>query len=63
MIDYKRLESGASGVVRRRTEAQMDVDQLTAATYENAQLRKVIDVQKIEINRLMRLLGVGLRQR
>jgi hypothetical protein len=59
MIDYDRLERGASGV-NRRQEAQNDVDQLTAATSENARLRKVIDVQKTEINRLMRLLGMGL---
>jgi hypothetical protein len=63
MIDYGRLERGASGVDRRSTEAEMDVDPLTATTRENAQLRKVIDVQKTEINRLMRLLGMGLRQR
>jgi hypothetical protein len=62
MIDYERLERGASGV-DRRTETPMDVDQLNAVTCENARLRKVIDVQKSEIGRLMRLLGIGLRQR
>ena len=36
---------------------------LTACTCENVQLRKVIDVQKTEIKRLMRLLGIGLQQR
>jgi hypothetical protein len=41
----------------------MDDDQLTAAACENARLRKVIDVQKSEINRLMRLLGIGLLQK
>jgi hypothetical protein len=62
MIDYQRLENGASGVVRRAPE-QTDEDQLTAAACENARLRKVIDVQKSEINRLMRLLGIGLLQK
>ncbi len=62
MIDYERLVRGASGV-DRRAEAQIDVDQLTAITCENTRLRKVIDVQKSEINRLMRLLGIGLQQR
>jgi hypothetical protein len=62
MIDYQRLERGASGVVRRAPE-QMDEDQLIAAECENARLRKVIDVQKSEINRLMRLLGMGLLQK
>ncbi len=62
MIDYHRLERGVSGVDRRVTE-QMDVDDRTAAEYENARLRKVIDVQKSEIERLMRLLGIGLLQK
>jgi hypothetical protein len=62
MIDYQRLERGASGV-DRRAPLQMDDDQLTAAACENARLRKVIDVQKSEINRLMRLLGIGLLQK
>jgi hypothetical protein len=62
MIDYQRLERGVSGVVRRAPE-QTDEDQLTAAECENARLRKVIDVQKSEINRLMRLLGMGLLQK
>ncbi len=62
MIDYERLERGASGV-DRRAETPMDVDQLTAITCENVRLRKVIDVQKTEINRLMRLLGIGLQRR
>ncbi|HTZ59056.1 MAG TPA: hypothetical protein VMB49_13195 [Acidobacteriaceae bacterium] len=63
MIDYDRLERGARGVDRRRTESNNEVDELTAATSENARLRKVIDVQKTEINRLMRLLGMGLQQK
>jgi hypothetical protein len=62
MIDYQRLERGVSGVERRAPE-HIDVDQLTAATCENARLRKVIDVQKSEISRLMRLLGIGLQQK
>ena len=62
MIVYQRLERGVSGVVRRAPE-QMDEDQLTAAECENARLRKVIDVQKSEISRLMRLLGIGLLQK
>jgi hypothetical protein len=62
MIDYHRLERGASGVDRRASEL-MDEDELTVATCENARLRKVIDVQKSEINRLMRLLGIGLLQK
>jgi hypothetical protein len=62
MIDYKRLERGARGV-DRSAEPQMDVDQLTAFTLENARLKKVIDVQKSEIKRLSRLLGSGLLQR
>jgi hypothetical protein len=62
MIDYQRLERGASGVERRALE-QMDVDQLSAAVCENERLRKVIDVQKSEISRLMRLLGIGLLQK
>ncbi len=62
MIDYERLERGASGV-DRRAETQTDVDPLTSITCENVRLRKVIDVQKTEINRLMRLLGIGLQRR
>jgi hypothetical protein len=62
MIDYHRLERGASGVDRRITE-QIDVDDRTAAECENTRLRKVIDVQKSEIERLMRLLGIGLLQK
>jgi len=62
MIDYERLERGASGV-DRMAETEMDVDQLTACTCENVRLRKVIDVQKSEIRRLMRLLGIGLLQK
>jgi hypothetical protein len=62
VIDYGRLERGASGV-DRIAKAETDVDELTACTCENVQLRKVIDVQKTEINRLMRLLGIGLRQK
>jgi hypothetical protein len=62
MIDYDRLERGASGVDRRAPE-KIDVDQLTAATSENARLRKVIDVQKTQIKRLERLLGIGLQQK
>jgi hypothetical protein len=62
MIDYGRLERGASGV-DRVAKTETDVDDLTACSCENARLRKVIDVQKTEINRLMRLLGIGLQQR
>ena len=62
MIDYDRLERGASGV-DRSAQPQMDADQLTACTQENARLKEVIDVQKTEIKRLMRLLGIGLQQR
>jgi hypothetical protein len=62
MIDYERLERGASGV-DRVAETELDVDQLTACTCENVRLRKVIDVQKSEIKRLMRLLGIGLQQK
>jgi hypothetical protein len=62
MIDYERLERGASGV-DRRAETQIDADQLTTCTGENVRLRKVIDVQKSEIRRLMRLLGIGLQQK
>jgi hypothetical protein len=62
MIDYERLERGAKGV-DRVAETDMHVDQLTACTCENVQLRKVIDVQKSEIKRLMRLLGIGLQQK
>jgi hypothetical protein len=62
MIDYHRLERGASGVVRRAPE-HIDVDERTEAVRENARLRQVIDVQKSEINRLMRLLGIGLLQK
>jgi hypothetical protein len=59
MIDYERLERGASGVDRVE-KAQTDEDPLTAYASENDRLRKVIDVQKTEIGRLMRLLGIGL---
>jgi hypothetical protein len=62
MIDYGRLERGASGV-DRVAKTETDVDELTACTCENVQLRKVIDVQKTEIKRLMRLLGIGLQQK
>jgi hypothetical protein len=62
MIDYNRLERGASGV-DRSAQPQMDADQLAACTLENARLKEVIDVQKTEIKRLMRLLGIGLQQR
>jgi hypothetical protein len=57
MIDYERLERGASGVDRVE-KAQTEEDPLTA--YASDRLRKVIDVQKTEIGRLMRLLGIGL---
>jgi hypothetical protein len=59
MIDYERLERGASGV-DRVAKAHTDDDPLTAYATENDRLRKVIDVQKTEIGRLMRLLGIGL---
>jgi hypothetical protein len=49
-------------VVRRAPE-HIDVDERTEAVRENARLRQVIDVQKSEINRLMRLLGIGLLQK
>jgi hypothetical protein len=62
MIDYGRLERGASGV-DRVAKTETDVDELTACACENVQLRKVIDVQKTEIKRLMRLLGIGLQQK
>jgi hypothetical protein len=60
MIDYGRLERGLSGV-EPSAKAQPDIDQLTAYELENTRLKKVIDVQKIEIKRLMRLLGIGLQ--
>jgi hypothetical protein len=60
MIDYGRLERGLSGV-EPSAKAEPDVDQLTAYELENTRLKKVIDVQKIEIKRLMRLLGIGLQ--
>jgi hypothetical protein len=60
MIDYGRLERGLSGV-EPSAKAQPDTDQLTAYELENTRLKKVIDVQKIEIKRLMRLLGIGLQ--
>ena len=62
MIDYGRLERGLSGVEPRSKE-QPNVDQLTAYELENTRLKKVIDVQKIEIKRLSRLLGIGLQLR
>ena len=62
MIDYDRLEKGLSGV-EPSAKAKPDVDELKAYTLENARLKKVIDVQKIEIKRLMRLLGIGLQLR
>ena len=62
MIDYGRLERGASGV-DRVSKTEPDVDELSACTCENVRLRKVIDVQKTEIKRLMRLLGIGLQQK
>lgn len=58
-IDYKRLMTGASGV-RPRVEPTVDVDQLTAAKFEIAQLKHVIGVQTEELKRLRRLLGHGL---
>lgn len=60
MIDYSRLERGLSGV-EPSAKAQPDIDQLTEYTLENARLKKVIDVQKTEIKRLMRLLGIRLQ--
>jgi hypothetical protein len=62
MIDYGRLERGLSGVEPSAKE-QPDVDELTTYTLENERLKKVIDVQKTEIKRLMRLLGIGLELR
>jgi hypothetical protein len=62
MIDYDRLERGLSGV-EPSAKAQPDVDELTTYTLENERLKKVIDVQKTEIKRLMRLLGIGLQLR
>jgi hypothetical protein len=62
MIDYGRLERGLSGV-EPSAKAQPDVDELTTYTLENERLKKVIDVQKTEIKRLMRLLGIGLELR
>jgi hypothetical protein len=62
MIDYGRLERGLSGVEPSAKE-QPDVDKLTTYTLENERLKKVIDVQKTEIKRLMRLLGIGLELR
>ena len=62
MIDYGRLERGLSGV-EPSAKAEPDVDELKAYTLENARLKKVIDVQKTEIKRLMRLLGIGLQLR
>jgi hypothetical protein len=60
MIDYGRLERGVSGVERSANTA-IDVDQLTGYILENARLKEVIGVQKTEIKRLMRLLGIGLQ--
>jgi len=60
MIDYSRLERGLSGV-EPSAKAQPDIDQLTEYTLENARLKIVIDVQKTEIKRLMRLLGIRLQ--
>jgi hypothetical protein len=60
MIDYGRLQKGLSGV-EPSAKAEPDIDELTASALENARLKKVIDVQKIEIKRLMRLLGIGLQ--
>ena len=62
MIDYARLEKGLSGV-EPRAKAEPDVDELKAYTLENDRLKTVIDVQKTEIKRLMRLLGIGLELR
>ena len=62
MIDYGRLEKGLSGV-EPSAKAQPDADELTTYTLENERLKKVIDVQKTEIKRLMRLLGIGLELR
>jgi hypothetical protein len=62
MIDYQRLERGASGVDRIAKEEAAE-DPLTVYACENARLRKVIDVQKTEIGRLLRLLGIGLQQK
>ena len=62
MIDYGRLERGLSGVEPSAKE-QSDLDELTTYTLENERLKKVIDVQKTEIKRLMRLLGIGLELR
>lgn len=62
MIDYGRLARGLSGV-EPNAKAEPDVDERTAYTLENARLKKVIDVQKTEIKRLMRLLGIGLELR
>jgi hypothetical protein len=62
MIDYGRLERGLSGV-EPSAKVQPDVDELTTYTLENERLKKVIDVQKTEIRRLMRLLGIGLQLR
>ena len=39
MIDYGRPERGASGV-DRSAQPQMDADQLTACTLENARLKE-----------------------
>jgi hypothetical protein len=62
MIDYDRLERGLSGV-EPSAKAEPDVDELATYTLENERLKKVIDVQKTEIKRLMRLLGIGLQLR
>lgn len=62
MIDYDRLERGLSGVEPSAKE-EPAVDELATYTLENERLKKVIDVQKTEIKRLMRLLGIGLQLR
>jgi hypothetical protein len=62
MIDYDRLKRGLSGV-EPSAKAEPAVDELTTYTLENERLKKVIDVQKTEIKRLMRLLGIGLQLR
>ena len=60
MIDYERIQRGASGKGSKRSKSkQPDAGPLEPAV-EIARLKKVIELQKGELQRLRRLLGHDL---
>ena len=57
-IDYKRIERGLSGVGSNH-QYDGDPPKIDLET-ENARLKKIVDLQRNELKRIRRLLGIRL---